>query len=140
MNLNPEDFAAPPKMVRVKKPSKAEVRALYEADEAKRLAEFRKDLPMKLLLLMAKASEVAETTVLPNGDSVRVEFRFHDDDRETVSLGMESEEWSLDMVENTVQRLKDAREAARKKLELARATWDSLSPEQRAALNLGYRP
>jgi hypothetical protein len=89
---------------------------------------------------MAKASEVAETAVLPNGDSVRVEFRFHDDDRETVSLGMMSDEWSLDMVENTVRRMMDARAAARAKLELARETWDALTVEQRAALNLGYRP
>ncbi len=122
------------------KPTKAEVRALYEADERARVEAFRKDLPMKLLQLMAKAHRVADTTVVPNGDSVRVEFRFHDDDRESMSLGMDSEEWGLEMVEESIQRVLNARETARKKLELARATYDALSQDQRDALGLQHRP
>lgn len=67
-------------------------------------------------------------------------FFFYDDPGVVRSLTMHSDEWEVVLIENTIQGFKDARAAALKKLELARATWDNLTVEQRDALGLKSRP
>lgn len=126
----------------MKKPTKAELRELHEAEEAAKVAAFRKELPMHLLRLMSEVGNFGTTKVTPHGsgENLRVEFHFYDEPDKDVVLDLESHEWSLCAVRDALKRMRDARFAHQRKLELAQQTWDNMTPEQRSALNLERRP
>lgn len=146
-------------MAALTKEERAAKRAAEEATRNAALVEKRKAAlavnPLRILKLMARAEAghycsavtVRDGSVDPTDEtspSMLVTFTFYpdnvnDDDHEE-TLNVFSETWEVEAVELIMDN-KDAKRAAElQRLELARATYDSLSPEQRAALFLVRRP
>lgn len=101
---------------------------------------FRQALPLKLLHLAARIQPFGSANVKSNGDSVSVEFKFYQDESLDITLGLETDPWGVQMVENSIVEFEALAEEAKRLTALARNTWDSLTQDQRTALGLQRRP
>lgn len=134
-------------------------RKALQAEEAKqqslKKAEYAATLPMKLLVLMARAqarSDVSYAVHNPDGGFMHVVFSFnsvgycpdgshnssHDgsNDPDVHQVYLTSDEWEVQRVENEFSEREAADLERERLLKVARDAYDSLSEEQRTALKV----
>lgn len=132
-------------------------RRMVAEREAKQIAERQQALatnPLRLLQLMARAApasyfdrvDVLNGTTDPQdlktralGAHFRRERCSNHESIDTI-LTVFSPAWEFEELESVMDQEDARREAERKRLELARQTWDQLSQDQREALGLPRRP
>jgi hypothetical protein len=118
----------------VRRAERARLAAETEAAAKLERDAFRLRLPHLLLMLAARIRPFGEAIVKPNGDTYTVEYRFHNDERQNVSLGTEAEEWGVDMVRHTLEELELEVKIREERLAIAREGWNSLTAQQQCAL------
>jgi hypothetical protein len=127
----------------------AERDAQLERERQERLAKN----PLRLLKLIARAEAYRHDNVsciVYDGVSVendttspllRAVFSFdHDGYNNEQILYLISEDWEYEHIESLLNAIDEKKAEAERKRKIAREAYDSLTPEQRAALNLTYRP
>lgn len=133
------------------KQTAAQRREAEELARQERRAEaerfMREQAPMLLLALMARAQQLDVNYTLRGPiENLNVTFKFdrYDDQQEhwvnEEEVYLSSEPWVFENVDSLFNGIVREREEKARKLELARATYDKLNPEEREALGLKYRP
>jgi len=107
----------------------------------------REEAPMLLLTTMARANELGvDYNFRGPATNMKLTLKFSRyDEREEnwideEELTLDSEKWTFERVDGLFDEIVRDREEKARKLELARQTYDKLSPEEREALGLKYRP
>jgi len=158
--------ANPTKLTRQQREAlRAQTRQEEKANELKRKEELILRNPLRMLQLMSRAmmrgychnicargthlNQDPFAPLVNSGEDgvLRVEFTFSYDvngkeleyDNTTV-LYVTSEDWEFEALETHFNDIDLAREASMARVKLARETFDRLTPEEREALGLKYRP
>lgn len=135
-------------MARLTAAQRREAEELAHQERRTEALRFQKEeAPMLLLMIMCRAQELGVDYML-KGPVTNLELkllfnRYDDRDEQWVDeheLGLTSESWKFDQVTTQFERIVEERAAAARKLETARAAYDKLTPEERDALKLKYRP
>lgn len=128
-------------MARETKEERLARQAAEEAAAAARVAEFRKTIPAKLVMMQAIANQVGVSctvSLTETGPAVHFDLNEYKNNRESTvideTLRYDSDPWEVEYVETKLNDMKAEQEAKAARLKMAQDHFNTLSPAMVAAI------